>query len=592
MSTSMMALGVTVKLFDQMSGGMGRIVQQVDGLRGKLQAVHDTAQRLGRASIANGLIVGGATMKTVSAFAELEDASTRLKVTMTDKHGLAGAFEQVNALAVKLGDQLPGTSADFLNMMAALKAQGIGDTSILAGVGEATAKMAVLLKKTPEEMAVFSAKLKTALGVADADMLSFMDTIQRTSFMGVDATEMMYAFGRSAGALKTIKQQGLEAGKAMAPLFAMWVKGGLSGETVGTGFATIIGALLDAKKVGKANALLTAHNMPALKFADKKGNFLGIENMIKEFDKLKGLTAGNLNSVLKEMFGGGQDQQMIATLVTNGLEGYRKQVAAMEAQASLQKRVAMQLGTLANVWDAASGTFTNALAGFAGAMSVELKTLTEWFGELSEWLGRMFKEYPQLTKWLGLLALGFSVVAIVGGGIVLALGGIVSGFGLLVPALLSGVGGLAMLLSAFSAVGAFMLANPIVLAIVALALAAGLIYENWGPIKDFFVGLWEDIKNTVSQAVDWIGSKMQSLSDMLPEWVTKYTLPGAAIKLAGDAMGPARPAAVAPGGAQAKVGGDIRVRVDQDGRVAGVTARADNRDVPFSVDGGMMMMAP
>lgn len=193
---------------------------------------------------------------------------------------------------------------------------------------------------------------------------------------------------------------------------------------------------------------------------------------------------------------------------------------------------------------------------------------------------------------MGLLALGFSAVAIVGGGIALAISGFVAGFGLLVPALLSGVSGLGMLLSAFSAVGAFMLANPITIAIALLAAAAGLIYENWGPIKDFFVGLWEGIKTTVGQAVEWIGAKLRSISDMLPEWVTKYTLPGAAIKLAGDAMGPARPAAVTPGGTQSKVGGDVRIRVDQDGRVAGVSARSDNRDVPFSLDNGMTMVAP
>jgi hypothetical protein len=40
----------------------------------------------------------------------------------------------------------------------------------------------------------------------------------------------------------------------------------------------------------------------------------------------------------------------------------------------------------------------------------------------------------------------------------------------------------------------------------------------------------------------------------------------------------------------ARVGGEIRVRVDQDGRVSGVTARSNNRDVPFAVEGGGQMM--
>lgn len=43
---------------------------------------------------------------------------------------------------------------------------------------------------------------------------------------------------------------------------------------------------------------------------------------------------------------------------------------------------------------------------------------------------------------------------------------------------------------------------------------------------------------------------------------------------------------------EAKIGGEVRIRIDQDGRVSSVSARSDNRDVPLSIDGGMMMVAP
>lgn len=42
---------------------------------------------------------------------------------------------------------------------------------------------------------------------------------------------------------------------------------------------------------------------------------------------------------------------------------------------------------------------------------------------------------------------------------------------------------------------------------------------------------------------------------------------------------------------QAKVGGEVRIRIDQDGR-ASVFARSDNRNVPLSVDGGQTMVMP
>lgn len=43
---------------------------------------------------------------------------------------------------------------------------------------------------------------------------------------------------------------------------------------------------------------------------------------------------------------------------------------------------------------------------------------------------------------------------------------------------------------------------------------------------------------------------------------------------------------------EAKIGGEVRIRIDQEGRVSSLSARSDNRDVPLSIDGGMMMVAP
>jgi TP901 family phage tail tape measure protein len=592
----MMALGVTVKLFDQMSGGMGRIVQQVDGLRGKLQKLSDQASAIGRGALGTGLIAGGTLAKPIAAFAALEDASTRLKSAMMDKNGMTGAFEQVNTLAVKLGDRLPGTTADFLNMMATLKKFGITDQSILTGVGEATAYMAVLLKQTPEQAAEFAAKLKEATGVADADMLKFMDTIQRVYHQGVSATEMMYAFARSAGALKAVKLQGLEASREMSALYAILIKTGMSGETVGTGMGAILNGLQDTKKIAEVNAVLKAQKGLTLEFTDKKGNFLGVQNMMTQLDKLKELEPGQLNKVLKHLFGGGQDMQMVSTLISNGTDGFRKMTADMEKQADLQRRIEAVLRTLSNLWEAATGTFTNLLASLGEAVGEDLKMLTEWFGKLSESVKGFVQANPTLAKWLGRIALGFAGLMIAGGSLLILVGlagKAAAAFMALGPVVLFGVGAFAKLMTVMSAVGAFMLANPITIAIALLAAAAGLIYENWGPIKEFFVGLWEGIKTTVGNAVEWIGAKLRSISDMLPEWVTKYTLPGAAIKLAGDALGPARPNAVTPGGAKANVGGKVVVEVkDPGGMVTGISARSDNRDVPLSLDNGLAMVAP
>ena len=59
----------------------------------------------------------------------------------------------------------------------------------------------------------------------------------------------------------------------------------------------------------------------------------------------------------------------------------------------------------------------------------------------------------------------------------------------------------------FMMVGRMMLANPILLAITLLATAAYLIYQNWEPIKTFFIDLWAGISNGASQAWSWTSSQ-------------------------------------------------------------------------------------
>lgn len=71
-----------------------------------------------------------------------------LKVAMMDANGEVGkSFQDINKLAIGPGNQLPGTTADFQNMMQMLVRQGIPAENILGGVGKATAYLAVQLKK-------------------------------------------------------------------------------------------------------------------------------------------------------------------------------------------------------------------------------------------------------------------------------------------------------------------------------------------------------------------------------------------------------------------------------------------------------------
>ncbi len=97
---------------------------------------------------------------------------------------------------------------------------------------------------------------------------------------------------------------------------------------------------------------------------------------------------------------------MVNALIDKGKDGYDQIQQKMNKQASLNKRVQAQLGTLSNLWEAMTGTATNGLAAIGGAFSGDAKNITQWLGELGEKFTKFADENPRVTllirRWIRL----------------------------------------------------------------------------------------------------------------------------------------------------------------------------------------------
>lgn len=485
-------------------------------------AVRDKIAGAGAKAAAGGAAIGAGMAMPVMAYAQAEDAATQLKGAMMVKDGsVSGEFAKITELANRLGDKLPGTTADFQNMMTMLIRQGMSAKSILGGTGEAAAYLGVQLKLTPEAAAEFAAKMQDATGAAEKDMMGVMDTIQRTFYVGVDPSNMLNGFAKLSPALAMLKQQGLDGAKAMAPLLAMADQKNLVGESAGNAFRKVFQRSLDAKKIAKGNKLIGATKAGfKLDFSDGKGEFGGLDKMFNQLANLKRLNTQQRNAVIQEIWGDDAETlQALDLMIKDGMSGYREMQQKMDTQASLQQRVNQQLGTLKNLWDAASGTFTNAMVRFGEAISPELKAATEWIGKLSEGLGAWAKENPALANAImktlaivGLLLAGLGGLALTTAaiitpfamlGLVMSNASIVIGslggiFGLLRGALSLLGGALGMAAKAMMILGRVFLMNPIGLVVTAIAAAAYLIWRNWDWIGPKFAALWNGIKDVFS----------------------------------------------------------------------------------------------
>jgi TP901 family phage tail tape measure protein len=482
---------------------MGKWNGDWDALGKKAQEVGGKMQSAGMYLAGAGAVGVGAIGTTVKAYSDLEASSAILKSTMMTTEGISKNFERMNALAVELGNKMPGTTNDFNVMLSKLLQLGVSEEAVLGGVGTAAANLAIVMKVPYEQAAEMTAKLKEAMGVSESDMLSFMDTIQRVGHQGVDPSQMMYAFARSAGALKQFGIQGEESSRQIAGLYAQLIKLGASGETVGTSFNSALNAMakwefgmLGDKRSAEVDDELKRLGITLDFFDDKTKQFKGVDNMIAQLDKLKNIDTESLQKIMGGMFGGGADQQFMIALSKGGTAAATAMQEKMASQADISKRVESQLDTLAAKWEAATGTFQNFLASIGSTIAPQLKSVVDWFGELSAAGQKFVTENPELAKWLGLIVGGASVAALGAGTTLIALGSAIKGIGLALPLISAGWAGAVAFFS-----------NPLVLAIAGVTAAAYGGYK----IGEFFN---EQINSIITAISD---GKFVSLGDVLYE---------------------------------------------------------------------------
>lgn len=504
---------------------------------------------------AMGLVgIGFAAAVPIKAFAEAEDASTKLKVSMMDSTGkVAPEFEKINQLATKLGARLPGSNADFQLMMANLVQQGISFKSILGGTGEAAGNLAVLLKMPFDEAATFAAKMQDATQTAEKDMLSLMDTIQRTSYLGVDPTNMLGGFAKLGAGMKMIRQAGLEGSKAMAPLLVMADQSGMTDlSSAGNALTKTFKAMLDQTKIDKA---LKGTKLK-LNFSDGKGEFGGLDNMFKQLDKLKSMTTQQRNGIISDIFGNdAENMQILNLLIEKNKKGYDETIAKMNRQADLQTRINEQLGTLKNLWEQAEGAMTNVMVDLVAAIAPDLKIFVNHISNIAEKISAWAKANPELVRTIGKIALQLIMfkVALLGvkyttnlflGAIIGVIAGItklaILMFVLRTVAAKLGIGlpsrftliaktiqlvsraftflasrAIPLLLVGLRAMSIALLTNPLTWIIGLIALVAFLIYKYWGPIKAFFKGFWDGLKIGLTPAMDAIRSAFNNIKTIL-----------------------------------------------------------------------------
>ncbi|HCQ6670416.1 TPA: phage tail tape measure protein [Klebsiella oxytoca] len=528
---------------------VGERQRKLNAVRAKADKMRDVRNSLagnGAGMMAAGMTTGATLLAPIRAYSESENAANQLAGSMMGPGGkVAPEFLQLNKLAIALGDRLPGTTADFQNMMTMLRRQGMSAQVILGGLGESAAYLGVQLQMAPTDAAEFAAKLQDATQTTEKDMMNLMDVIQRGYYAGVDPGNMLQGFSKISAAMDIIKQQGLDAAKTFAPLLVMADQASMAGESAGNAYRKIFQATLNNKKISKANDELAGTGIK-LSFQNSKGQFAGLENLYKQLDKLNQISDdGKKQAVKAALFGDDAETlQALNIMITKGIAGYRETAAKLENQATLRERVEASLNTLGNKWEAAGGSFTNAMASIGETVAPVLKNIADWLGNLASALDGFVKRHPQLTAALFKVAAVFAIVATAAGVLSLALASILGPMAIVrVSAGILGIkfaGAFGLIKQVIGGasqailwLGRLMMANPILAIIGLIAMGAIYIWQNWETLGPKFKAMWDAISSGVSGA--WAVIK-QTISSKWDEILSDVAALPAKFKAVGGAI--------------------------------------------------------
>ncbi len=383
-----------------------------------------------------------AVAPSVRAYASLEDADTDLKIALMRKGGKVDSnYAAISKKAQELGNQLPGTTKDFIGQAAALAAQGVAPEAIKNGALEAAAHLGVLLKLNQVQTGETVAKLREAYQIKDEELPQLADIVQRRAYaFGIKPQDIKESAKYSAATAKTLGLGGLTNGANMMTLQGMANQGGMDPSQFGTNIDMMFKMLVkgpimlrEAKKGMKKDARDKLDSTGiGFNFFDPDGQLKAkdgdrIKGLIAELEKLKKvkemLGPEGAIEVANALFGqeGGRPAQLLGEM---GVAGYEKAQQRVVDQASLQERINERLGTFASKLEAVSGTLENVAAKAATPLG---KAMKPGFDAGNSLLGGpiadLLENHPGVgtTGLLGLGAAGAYLTARVGGGLLKSL---------------------------------------------------------------------------------------------------------------------------------------------------------------------------
>lgn len=423
------------------------------------------------------------------------------------------SFRQMSRDILDLSGRIPVAREELAGLVAQGARAGVAREDLLA-YAEAAAKMGVAFDVSSEEAGEMMAVWRTALNLDQRGVIALADRVNHlTNSYGGNAAKVSEMITR-VGPLADVAGASSDV---LAALAQVMNSVGVEAEVGGTGIKNLLLGLTKGAAATKmqrkafAELGLDAGRVAQQMQTDAEGAITGVLRAVSRLPKDRQL------SVLGQLFG----TESVAA------------IAPMLSQLDLVERNLRDVGDASTFAGSMNREFagtvdnTGSRLDLAGGKAMRMATIlgervkpyvdaaAGAISSAADAVAAFADKHPRLTGAALAIVGAVAGVLLIFGGFALAIAAVLAPFALLqfawaaaLPFLAPLAAGLWAAVTATWAWTAALLANPItwvVLAVVALAAAAFLIYRNWGPISAWFGGLWNRVKEMTGQAIAFIG---------------------------------------------------------------------------------------
>lgn len=521
---------------EQLSGNLDRANQALSEQKRKLEAVGTQMKRLqtareaydktmetrnklvgaGAGMAATGAAIGAPIANAVREYSSFEDAMLGVQRQVQGVGEIGSAsYRQIVAEVKALARELPVPTNQIADMYTAAARMEV-PREALADFTRTVTQMATAFDAVPDEIAEAMGKVAKNFKIPVTEIRGLADTINYLDDNAISkAGDIIDVLNRTSGVAASVKI----SEKAVAALASTLLTLGDTRETAGTAINAIIQRFAAAESGTKD--FRAAMKSVGLSL---KGVQTGMQTdaqgaLFQVIDAIKDLPADQRIGIMVDLVGMEHSDTM-AKLVSNTEEWRRQIELANDAAASgsMEREFQKRTQAMSAHWQRFKNLLFDINTSTGGALRERLLGIMDAAGGVLTRIADWMQANPSLTATIVTATAAVAAIVTGMGALTLAMAAVLGPFAMAryglaafsvfaskaIPFItMLGKVALPMVGHALLWIGRALMANPIGLAVTGIALAAGLVYQHWEPIKAWFASIWDNVKQTTSQALEF-----------------------------------------------------------------------------------------